>query len=299
VNRGPQLVQCDQPIGTAALVEPSEQVLVQLRQLANLPSPMAALRLLMGQSRCFRVVDRAAALRAIEEEERLRRAGLLAPGSSARGRLLRTDYILTPNILFSNPNAGGFTGGAVLGGILGGSLGAAIGGALSVRIQEAQVLLTLTDATTGEQLAVAEGSARVQDFGGAGGLGFIGSGIAGLGGLAGYGNTAEGKLLIAAFIDAHNKLVEQVRPLRGVTPPTQRTMPAYDREMVREIQEELRARGYYRGAIDGLYGRSTRAAIEQFQRDEGLSVTGLPSQDLLLYLRRTSTRPGAMRNGET
>lgn len=293
VNRGPQLVQCDTPIGTAALVEPSQEVLVQLQQVANLPSPTAALRLLMAQSRCFRVVDRAAALRAIEEEERLRRAGLLAPGRSARGRLLRTDYIITPNILFSNPNAGGFSGGAVIGAILGGPLGAAVGGAFDIRIQEAQVLLAMTDATTGEQVAVAEGSARVQDYGGAGGLGFVGSGIAGLGGLAGYGNTAEGKLLIAAFIDAHNKLVEQVRALRGITPPTQREVEAYDREMVREIQEELKARGYYRGAIDGLYGRGTREAIEQFQRDEGLSVTGQPSRDLLLYLRRTSTRPGA------
>lgn len=286
---GPQLVRCDQPVGTATLVEPEQQTLVLLMQTASLPSPIPALRLLMAQSGCFRVVDRGAAMQTIKEEEELRRAGLLSSSRrSARGRLTEVDYLITPNILFSNPNAGGIGAGMAIGSLFG-PVGLAVGAlAGSMRMQEAQTTLFLTDAATGEQLAAAEGSAKVTDFGGAAGLAAFGSGIGGLGGVSGYGNTAEGKLIVAAFIDAHNKLVEQIRGLRPAAARPVET-PAYDRELVRQIQQELKTRGYYTSAVDGLYGRGTRQAIEAFQRDEGLSVTGQPTQDLLTYIRRTST----------
>jgi hypothetical protein len=39
------------------------------------------------------------------------------------------------------------------------------------------------------------------------------------------------------------------------------------------VQRELRRQGYYRGAIDGLIGPMTRAAIARYQRDNGLYVT--------------------------
>ncbi|QBQ53632.1 hypothetical protein [Nitrosococcus wardiae] len=67
----------------------------------------------------------------------------------------------------------------------------------------------------------AEGSAKVRDFGGAGGLGGFGGGIAGLAGVGGYGNTAEGKLIAAALLDAFNKLVVQVRAAQPNLPAVQ------------------------------------------------------------------------------
>jgi hypothetical protein len=39
------------------------------------------------------------------------------------------------------------------------------------------------------------------------------------------------------------------------------------------VQRELRRQGYYRGAIDGLIGPQTRAALARYQRDNGLYVT--------------------------
>lgn len=39
------------------------------------------------------------------------------------------------------------------------------------------------------------------------------------------------------------------------------------------VQRELRRHGYYYGAIDGLIGPQTRAALARFQRDNGLYVT--------------------------
>lgn len=42
------------------------------------------------------------------------------------------------------------------------------------------------------------------------------------------------------------------------------------------LQADLTAAGYYQGPVDGIYGPSTVAAIEQLQKDAGLPVTGLP-----------------------
>ncbi len=43
---------------------------------------------------------------------------------------------------------------------------------------------------------------------------------------------------------------------------------------VRDAQQRLSALGYYAGPIDGLWGPDTQAAVERFQRDRGLQVTG-------------------------
>jgi hypothetical protein len=209
------LASCDHPIGNAALVEPEAETLALLGNV-GLRSPTPVLRLMMAQSHCFQVVDRGAALGNIETEERLRRSGMLQSGSTtARGRMVAVDYLITPNIIFSNPNAGGYGGVGALGGIFGwpGLIAGAVAG--SIRIQEAQTVLFLSDAHSGVQTAAAEGSAKVKDFGGAGGILGFGGGIGGLAGVGGYGNTAEGKLIVAALVDAHNKLVAQVR---GVEP---------------------------------------------------------------------------------
>jgi hypothetical protein len=45
------------------------------------------------------------------------------------------------------------------------------------------------------------------------------------------------------------------------------------RQVMLRVQRELRREGYYRGALDGLIGPMTRAALARFQRDAGLRVT--------------------------
>lgn len=42
-----------------------------------------------------------------------------------------------------------------------------------------------------------------------------------------------------------------------------------------EIQKALAEAGYYQGAIDGIIGAKTRAAIRSFQEENGLAVDGL------------------------
>ena len=69
--------------------------------------------------------------------------------------------------------------------------------------------------------------------------------------------------------------------------------PATSSQLVLDIQTELQRRGYYQGRLDGLTGPGTRGAIEQFQRDAGLVVTGYVGSGLLNELRAAD--PGIRR----
>src|SRR5690606_17742844 len=53
-----------------------------------------------------------------------------------------------------------------------------------------------------------------------------------------------------------------------------------------ELQNRLKELGYYDGKIDGLIGSSSRAAIEAFQKRNGLQQDGHPSKEVLSVLRR-------------
>lgn len=59
-------------------------------------------------------------------------------------------------------------------------------------------------------------------------------------------------------------------------------------DMIREAQELLNRLGYQAGPADGLMGARTRAALEQFQRDRSLPVTGEASGRTLSALREAA-----------
>jgi Putative peptidoglycan binding domain. len=50
--------------------------------------------------------------------------------------------------------------------------------------------------------------------------------------------------------------------------------PEMHMRMVAEVQRQLGSRGYYRGGIDGRYGRGTAFAVGRFQSDSGISPSG-------------------------
>ena len=206
-----QLVQCQQPVGTIALVESQIPALAQ----AGLTSPVPLIRLIAAQSRCFNVVERGQALERMMQERQLATGGMLQQGANiGAGQMVAADYMITPNVVFSQSNAGG--GGAAIGALggliphVGPALG--VGGQLAggVRFREAQAVMMVTDTRSGVQVAVAEGRAKATDLSGGLGLGSI----AGFGSLGGYSNTDQGKVVAGAFLDAFNKLVEEVRRLK-------------------------------------------------------------------------------------
>ena len=214
-NASGSLERCASPLGTVSLIEnQSAGWYTILRNEYKLPPTANLLRLLVQQSNCFVVVERGAAgMNAMSRERDLMASGEMRQGSNfGRGQMVASDYGLSPEIVFSNSNAGGVGGG--LGGLVGGRYSgvlAAVGGNLQTK--EASALLTLIDNRSGVQVAASEGSASKTDFGAFGSV--FGSG--GAGGLGGYTNTAQGKVISAAFMDAFNQMVVSLRNYKAQT----------------------------------------------------------------------------------
>jgi peptidoglycan hydrolase-like protein with peptidoglycan-binding domain len=55
------------------------------------------------------------------------------------------------------------------------------------------------------------------------------------------------------------------------TMPDEASMSRADRH---QVQDTLRRLGYYRGQVDGVFGKLTLEAILRFQRDIGVEATG-------------------------
>ncbi len=52
-------------------------------------------------------------------------------------------------------------------------------------------------------------------------------------------------------------------------------------QVLADVQAELARRGYYDGAVDGVFGPATRAALQRFQRDAGLRISGAIDEETL------------------
>ena len=203
-NVNAALERCESPLGTMSIVEDTRAYwYAYLTTQWRLGSTTPVLKLLAQQSNCFIVVERGLALNNVMLERDLRDSGELRQGSNfGKGKMVAADYSMNPSITFSNTDAGQI--GAFLGGLFG-SVGALIGG--NLKYKEASTMLTLIDNRSGVQLAAAEGSAQNVDMGALGG--FL-EGSVGLG-AGGYKNTAEGKVIVAAFTDSFNNMVRALR----------------------------------------------------------------------------------------
>jgi peptidoglycan hydrolase-like protein with peptidoglycan-binding domain len=56
---------------------------------------------------------------------------------------------------------------------------------------------------------------------------------------------------------------------------------------VEDVQRELLASGQFKGMVDGVMGQRTAQAIQQYQQENGLSVTGEVSAELVNHIRYT------------
>ena len=204
-NANTALEKCASPLGTLSLVENQDAGwYTVLRNEYRLPPTSKLLRLIIQQSNCFIIVERSAAgMNAMSRERELMGSGEMRSGSNfGKGQVVSSDYGLSPEVIFNNNDAGGLRGG-----VGGGILGAVMGIAATMKKKEASVMLTLVDNRSSVQISASEGSASKVDFGVFGGL----FGGAGGGGLGGYSNTAEGKVISAAFMDAYNQMVISLR----------------------------------------------------------------------------------------
>jgi hypothetical protein len=202
----PSIQHCEKPMGAIAVVEPQDVVLQSLNRY-NLSSPTSLIRMMIQQSNCFIVVERGVAMQNMKQERALSGSGELRSGSNiGGGQMVGADYILTPNVIFSEKNAGGL--GAGLAGLVPGTSGSLLGAAAGgLKFKEAQTSMLVADSRSGVQVAAAEGSTKKADLSLGGAL----FGAGGGGGVGGYGNTNEGKIIAAAFLDNYTKIVQVVK----------------------------------------------------------------------------------------
>lgn len=62
---------------------------------------------------------------------------------------------------------------------------------------------------------------------------------------------------------------------------------------VKTIQQKLKNWGYYTGAVDGIFGAKTTAAVKSFQRKNGLTADGIVGAKTLAAMGISSSGSGA------
>jgi hypothetical protein len=202
----PEIPTCDHKIGTLAVTEPENKWWLQY----NLDSPEALIKVFVSQSKCFTLLDRGKGLAAAQQERALAGSGEMRGGSNVgKGQMKAADYVLVPDLVTKNGNSGGSRIGGMLGGMLPGVAGMLAGG-ISMKSKTADVVLTLTDVRSTEQVAMQQGHAKKTDIGcGAGGGAFFGGFAAA--GASSYANTEIGQVVTMAYLDSYTKLVSEVK----------------------------------------------------------------------------------------
>ncbi|HEX7799108.1 MAG TPA: J domain-containing protein [Asticcacaulis sp.] len=172
-----EIPTCSHRIGTLAIHEPDNRWWEGL----GLESPEALLKIFVQRSGCFTLVDRGKGFEMAQQERALAAGDALQGGANIGGGQVRAaDYILVPDIVSKNGNSGGTNIGGLLGGFIGGGVGMLVSG-ISINSKTADVVLSITNVRTSEQVAMEEGHGSKTDvgfsLGGAGG-GFGGFGAA-------------------------------------------------------------------------------------------------------------------------
>ncbi len=208
-EKPPEIPTCDKKYGTLAVAEPERHWWTEY----NLESPEALIKVFVSQSKCFTLLDRGKGLQAAETERALASGGELRGGSNVgKGQMKAADYVLVPDLVSKNAHAGGNKIGGMLGGLIGHGAGAAMGG-INLKSKTADVVLTMTDVRSTEQVALQEGHAKKTDmgWGAGGGAGFFGGFAAA--GASSYSNTEIGQVITMAYLDAFTKLVGDIKKL--------------------------------------------------------------------------------------
>jgi len=203
-----QIPTCAKPLGTISVLEPEDATNWWTGQ--QLPAPSKLIKVFVSKSRCFTLVDRGAGLDAAQRERALGASGELRGRSNVgKGQMKAADYVMVPDLISANSNAGGNAIGGLIGGLVGGRAGAAIGG-LDFKRKTADVVLTVTDVRSTEQVAMAEGSAKKTDLGWGAGGGLFGYSGFGAMGASGYANTEIGQVITLAYLQAYTDIVAQL-----------------------------------------------------------------------------------------
>lgn len=197
---------CIEPVGSISIVDPEQAYWVN-----NLPSPTRILSKVIDDSRCFTIVDRGIGFSALQKERELASTGGLTNSESiTQSKIRGADYILVPGILIENAHAGGNS--INLAGSASDLAGNSGEGSLSYQSKKkkAEVILTLMDVRSSEQILSITGEAKVSDKQ----YSFLVSGktpqVQGRGGISGWGNIGMDEVLKNAYENAYERMIAEV-----------------------------------------------------------------------------------------
>ncbi len=202
-----EIPTCTKSLGTIAVLEPEGTNWWTGQQLA---SPAALIKVFVSRSHCFTLVDRGKGMAAMQAERSLASGGELRGGSNlGKGQIKAADYVMVPDLISQNADSGGNAIGGILGGLIGNRTVGALVGGLNIKKKTADVVLTVTDVRSSEQVAMTEGHATKTDLGWGAGGGVFSGGFGGVG-ASGYANTEIGQVVTLAYLQAYTDLVSQL-----------------------------------------------------------------------------------------
>lgn len=232
---------------------------------------------------CFKVVDRQN-LKGVMDEIGLQNSGAVDPATASKiGKLVGADLIVTAAVTEFTDNSGGSksSGGALGKTRIGGVLGALRSGTKKAHMAAD---LRITDVQTSEIIGATAVKGTATDSSAGVLVGAIVPSAAGLGALESWDNTPRGAALREVIENAVGALRTMIpdgyyrhQVGRFAPPPKKFTRGGSSGKgnaMVKKAQETLQALGMYDGAVDGLMGPGTAAAVRDFQSQSGLDVTG-------------------------
>ncbi len=210
---------CSAPVGSVAIVAPEKN----WWQAYQLQSPDALIKMYVAKSGCFTILDRGRGFAVAERERALAAGGNLQAGSNiGGGQIKAADYVITPDVVLNNNNAGGNAFGAILGSFIPG-VGGIVASQLTLTDKSAEVTLAVTDVRTSEQIILADGKAEKTDIGFGFSGGIAGGSLSGIdfagGGVSSYANTAIGQVVAMAYLDAYAKMIDRIKTLRPAAAP--------------------------------------------------------------------------------
>ena len=234
---------------------------------------------------CYRVTEREN-LKGVMDEMGLQNSGLVDRSTASRiGKLVGADLIVTAAVTEFQDNSGGSRGAA--GGGLGSTTAGAVLGGLMRAQQKAHMAvdLRITDVQTAEIIGATAVKGTATDVKSGALLGAIVPGAAGLGALQSWENTPRGAALRQVIEKSVSSIYRMIpegyfRHQVGRFAAAPRPMggggsgSGSGNSMVRKAQQALSDLGIYTGAVDGVNGPRTEAAISDFQSQVGLEASG-------------------------
>ena len=209
VDQKNQKIQCRENFGSVRIVEPQD---LSAWQNIGLSAPTRILRVEVDRaSRCFTVVDRGLGFNAAQMERELASSGQLQQGQNIGGGQMRAaDYVLVPEILSQNDNAGGSNSNVSGGGakrLLGKVTSLEASKNSVTRTKSAEVVLHMMDVRTSEVIATVRSEASITDKAQQKDIAAQRGNFHIEGGGGSYENTELGKAVSSAYSDAFKKLL--------------------------------------------------------------------------------------------